>query len=71
LLDGFGYVPSGFEHVHQVEHARGSGKADVEPTALPLVGLRVVLAHGDFQRTVDLADVLEHAAVHRELEQQC
>ena len=41
-LDGFGDVPSGFEHVNQSSHARRPGQTDMEMPALAMVALRVV-----------------------------
>ena len=56
-LDGFGDVPSGFEHVDEAEHPRRPGQAHVEDAALAVVGLRIVLGHGIFEELIGVGDV--------------
>ena len=51
-LNGFGDVPGGFEHVDEAQHARRARQPQVEDAALPVVGLRIVVGHGLFEKLV-------------------
>lgn len=56
-LNGFGYVPGGFEHMEQPMHTARAGQGQVELTREPMVFPRVVLGERGLEQSIDLDEM--------------